>query len=501
MSQVCAPELINNIVDNCVSRAYLNSKVKFERASRAITGDNLKDYNNAPNTQCIMFSCADAGTVVAVRVWAIDSFDNAIFNIAYITVEDNNRACTGAVPQSFVTGSLKTENNQSAAKVTLTATTSGTIANSVTTDAAGAFSFNVAAGNNYVVKATKETTEDKYAGVTTFDIARISKHLLDIEKFNSAYQVLAADVDKSGDVDGADMLHIRNFILRKTTTLPGGVWRFIDKSYAFKNAANPFGEDFPEVVSLMGAKTTESANFVSVKLGDVNNTYSANLVSAVVRNSNALTLNVEDKNLVAGNEYTVNVTADNFNASAFQGTFNLANATIKSVKAGDLANYSDNNFGMFGSAITTSWNGSAKTAANVFAITFTANKAGKLSEILTVGSNLTTAVANDVQGNEMNINLKFSTGKVAGGEFALYQNTPNPVATETSIGFNMPKEGAAKLTIYSVEGKVVLTKNIDAKAGLNNVNINKSELSANGVLYYRLETSDFSATKKMIIIE
>jgi Secretion system C-terminal sorting domain len=297
------------------------------------------------------------------------------------------------------------------------------------------------------------------------------------------------------------MLHIRNFILRKTTTLPGGVWRFVDKSYSFKNAANPFGEDFPEVISLNSSKATEATNFVAVKLGDVNATYSANLVSTVVRSNNALTLNVEDMNLVAGNEYTVNVTAENFNAAAFQGTFGIANATIKSVKAGDLANYNDGNFGIFGNAITTSWNGTAAKSANVFAVTFTANKAGKLSDALTVGSSLTPAVANDAQGTEMNINLKFSTGKVAGAEFALYQNTPNPVATETSIGFNMPKDGAAKLTVYNVEGKVVLNRNIDAKAGLNNVTINKSELSVSGVLYYRLETSEFSATKKMIIIE
>ena len=90
--------------------------------------------------------------------------------------------------------------------------------------------------------------------------------------------------------------------------------------------------------------------------------------------------------------------------------------------------------------------------------------------------------------------------KVAGGEFALYQNTPNPVAHETSIGFNMPKDGAAKLTIYSVEGKVVMTKNIDAKAGVNQISINKSDLTS-GVLYYRLETADHSGTKKMIVIE
>ena len=250
MSQLCAVELINNIADNCTDRPTLDANVKFERATRALTGDNLKDYNAAAKEQCIMFTCADVNQTIAVRVWTVDKFDNALFNIAYILVQDNNGACAGPRPQSTITGTLSTENSQPAANVTLTATTSGTIANTTTTDASGSFNFQVNQSANYVVKAAKLLTTDKYAGVTTFDIARISKHLLDIETFTSPYQYIAADVDKDGDVDAGDMIHIRNFILRKTANLPGGVWRFVDKSYTFKNPADPFGEDFPEVVSL-----------------------------------------------------------------------------------------------------------------------------------------------------------------------------------------------------------------------------------------------------------
>jgi hypothetical protein len=297
------------------------------------------------------------------------------------------------------------------------------------------------------------------------------------------------------------MVQIRNFILRKTTTLPGGVWRFVDKSYTFRNPANPFGEDFPEVISLTGTKANETANFVAVKLGDVNATFTAGLAPTTARNAKSLVLTADDMSLVAGNEYTVTIAAENFNAAALQGTFSFNGATVKSVKSGDLANFGDGNVAIFNNEVTTSWNGATKASAEVITISFVANKSAKLSEVLTVGSALTPAVANDAQGTEMNVSLKFNTGKVAGAEFALYQNTPNPVATETTIGFNMPKEGAAKLTIYTVDGKVVMTKTIDAKAGLNNLSINKSDINANGVLYYRLETADQSATKKMIIVE
>ena len=161
----------------------------------------------------------------------------------------------------------------------------------------------------------------------------------------------------------------------------------------------------------------------------------------------------------------------------------------------------DGNFGIFANAVTASWNGKTQGAADVMAITFVANKSGKLSNILTVNSALTQATANDVAGNEMNVTLKFNSGKVVGGEFALYQNTPNPVAGQTTIGFNLPKDGAARLSITGVDGKVVYSSNAEYKAGYNTVTINKSDLNASGVFYYKLETADYSAAKKMVIIE
>ena len=451
---------------------------------------------------CLMFTCADLTGVnpVPVRVWTRDDAGLDNFVITYITVQDNRGACT-VNPLASISGTLKTENNVAVNNVSVSASTNGTIVGNGSSSATGTFNVTAPLDQNVQVKAVKIATEDKYAGVTTFDIARISKHLLDIEKLTSAYSIIAADVDKSGEVDATDMLLIRNFILRKSSSLPGGIWRFIDKAYSFTNPTNPFGEDFPEVVNFTKIPSAAAANFVAVKLGDVNTTYVSSLTGLEVRGNNALTLQAEDMTLVAGNEYTVNITSDNFNASAFQGTFSLNGATVKSVKAGDLANYNDGNFGVFANDITTSWNGVSKLNAQVLSITFVANKAAKLSEVLSIGSGLTQAVANDANGNEMNVNLKFTSGKVSGGEFALYQNTPNPVSVETKIGFNLPAQSTAKVTIYNMEGKVMMVKKGEFKAGYNEIYINKSDLNANGVMYYRLETPEHTATKKMIIIE
>ncbi|MBL7815752.1 MAG: T9SS type A sorting domain-containing protein [Saprospiraceae bacterium] len=86
-------------------------------------------------------------------------------------------------------------------------------------------------------------------------------------------------------------------------------------------------------------------------------------------------------------------------------------------------------------------------------------------------------------------------------DFALYQNQPNPTANETSIGFNLPKDGQARLTISTIDGRVVKVVNGEYKAGYNSISINKSDLNTSGIFYYRLETAEHSASKKMVVIQ
>jgi len=71
----------------------------------------------------------------------------------------------------------------------------------------------------------------------------------------------------------------------------------------------------------------------------------------------------------------------------------------------------------------------------------------------------------------------------------------------TNIKFNLPEAGKAQLTIYDVTGKIVMSKEIDAVKGMNDVVVKKAELGASGVMFYQLVSGDFSATKKMVIVE
>jgi Dockerin type I domain len=464
------------------------------RTTGLIGNAGLLDGSGNALVDGLTFNCYEFRE--AIRVWAKNDAGNWRFGVATITVQDNDGFCGDPF---LASGTIGTENGSPVKDVVVTASRNDMIVRSGTTAASGTFDLGFYGFDSllYKLHATKTIDTDKKNGVTTLDLALISKHLLGEQLLNSPYKIIAADVNQDGEVDALDMLIIRRFLLNITPTLPRGAWRFIDKNYVFRDPENPLAESFPEFIKFINFILPRSTNFIGVKLGDVNNSFDG----TIVRSTRTLTLNTPDIDLVAGKEYTVAIRADNLNAAAFQGTFAFEGATVKAVKAGNLNNTSEANFGQFNKAVTVSWNGQSEAAADVVIITFVATKSGKLSDILTLNSTVTMSEAYDNAGNAMNLKLLFDTGKNTNNVFALYQNTPNPVDMSTIIGFNLPKDSQATLTIYTADGKTLRRINDSYKAGYNEITVSKSDLNASGILYYRLDTQEGSSTRKMIVIE
>ena len=80
------------------------------------------------------------------------------------------------------------------------------------------------------------------------------------------------------------------------------------------------------------------------------------------------------------------------------------------------------------------------------------------------------------------------------------KNSPNPFTEVTTIGFNLPQADFAKITVYDMTGKVIHVQSGDFVKGYNAVELKRSDISVNGLLYYQLDTEAFTATKKMIHI-
>jgi hypothetical protein len=89
--------------------------------------------------------------------------------------------------------------------------------------------------------------------------------------------------------------------------------------------------------------------------------------------------------------------------------------------------------------------------------------------------------------------------------FALHQNFPNPFNAGTVIPISLSSPSEWTLTVYNVAGQVVKTFEGSDEAGVVNVSWdgrgNDNSVVASGMYFYRLNTADFVATKKMLLIK
>ena len=85
--------------------------------------------------------------------------------------------------------------------------------------------------------------------------------------------------------------------------------------------------------------------------------------------------------------------------------------------------------------------------------------------------------------------------------FSLEQNYPNPFNPVTNIIFSLPKSGNVKLTVMDITGREILTLINDSySAGTYKIDLDASQL-ASGIYFYRLQTSEFTQTRKMILLK
>lgn len=90
-------------------------------------------------------------------------------------------------------------------------------------------------------------------------------------------------------------------------------------------------------------------------------------------------------------------------------------------------------------------------------------------------------------------------------EYFLSQNYPNPFNPTTTINFSIPDQQFVKITVFDLSGKEIKTLVNELKpAGNYDVTFfgtGDNEKLSSGVYFYRLETQDYSETKRMILIK
>jgi len=89
--------------------------------------------------------------------------------------------------------------------------------------------------------------------------------------------------------------------------------------------------------------------------------------------------------------------------------------------------------------------------------------------------------------------------------YNLAQNFPNPFNPSTTIRYDMKEKGLVRIKIYNVAGALVRTlvddmKDTGAYSILWDGRNNAGTAVASGIYFYKMETKDFSQTKKMVML-
>ena len=481
--------------DNCTP----NSQLKFSYS--ADVNDTLRTWT------CADLQANGSPVFENVTMYVTDADGNQDFCTTRLKVDDNDGVC-GDDGTNTIVGKVTTYAPVEGIKDVVI--TYGSTPMYVTEGATGEYHFKTYNTNEQKLSGNHD--KDYLNGVNVGDIIKIQNHILGKTQLDQPYKMLAADVNMDGAVKVSDIVEIRKLILGKIDKFAvGQSWRTFDANY---NLSMNNWTSTPDYVMVTPNPGQTTVNLNGVKLGDVDLSAKANFTSGAIEQRTVGTLNfrADDVAMSAGQTIEVPVMAKDFNnISGYQFTFAFDASVMDfaGMKAGALNITGENYNAERASAgiVTTAVNVDAPmTVANdevLFTLVFNAKSEANLSSVLTANSALTPAMG--VNGNDevMDVALEFNTkaGVVTSGGFELKQNTPNPFSTVTSIEYNLPEASKATLTIYDVTGKVIYVKSIDAAKGMNKEVISKTQIGGTGVMFYQLVAGDYSATKKMVILD
>jgi len=435
---------------------------------------------------------ADASGFVQVPIYVWDECGNLDFCLVNLRLVDN-----GGGGSARIAGSIRTEFGETVENVMTNLGGPVNVSMMEMTDSNGEFAFtDIPMFTDYRVSGEKN--DDYLNGVSTLDIVLLQKHILGQELLQSPYAMIAADINADRSITAIDLISLRKLILGIYEELPdNGSWKFVDASQGLTTSNPWLYSESRDVLNLEDDMLVE--DFVGVKIGDLNNSVTLGLAGSEIdkRNANSVDIMYTDRTVEQGSIVELVLSTQREDVQGYQFTLETSGLELQTVSGRDIT---EGNIGVHNGRITMSY-GSVTSIekGDLVTLTFKSTVSGQLSDILSLSNSITRTeayVGNNLE--EVAINLR---GGESTSNFELYQNQPNPFSVETVIGFELPESGSATLSLFDVTGKVLRVIEGDYAQGYNEVKLTKSDLSSTGMIYYKLQTQEHTATRHMIIVE
>ena len=434
----------------------------------------------------LIFDCSELGDQL-VLVVVSDEADNKDYCVTNIQISDSQRYCEEI---AVISGLIVTEKNHPVQDVDLTLNSEA----STKTDLLGRYRFrNLIKGNDYSVIPSFDG--DWLEGVTTQDLLMITKHILVVENLITPYQLLAADVDGSGYISTYDIVQLRQLILQNKTNIETNKsWKFIPADFEFTDPSNPWLDSIPEFININNLQSYAQADFIAIKIGDVNlsrferENFSVRRITPIWVEANHLS-DGKSEMIFKMKEYDI---------EGFQFAIEFGVLKLVELQEGFLK---EENFGktkLDDGVLLVSWNGEmSDQVPELFSMVVAApDGINPLNHITLLDEELRGEIY-WTNGEIGAVGIK----EVLQTNIQMGQNYPNPFNTETTIELVLPQMKNLELQITNIEGRLIKEFRGNFEKGTHQIKLDRSFIKEEGVYYYTLKAGDFYATRKMIVID
>jgi hypothetical protein len=485
-------DVMNTVSDNLSPTARIRTAIR-------IVGDGTGFPRNSvlQPQDSVVLDCNHRDSVL-VEVWALDLAENADSCRTWVHLRDISRQCP--VRRTIFDLCAKTETGQNMYPVFYqipASVTTGKPAISLgKSDTTGCLRIDltkppVSLGASYRPLRTDNPTN----GLTSFDLAQISRHILGIEVLPTIYKLIAADINESGSITTFDIVQGRRLILGLDTTFPSGEsWRFVRKNQIFPSLNNPFNVALASEVRPEDLWIAEDGAFIGIKTGDINNSAIPNAqAGAVPRSSTYLAL--PDADLAAGQTLEVAIApvdAARWYSFQFALQYDPAQMVVESVQPGQLAALGADNFARpRPGLLTASWfNAEAQPVAAeqpLVHLRIRALTPLNLRTALRAAPQQMPAEAANETGTPQQIDFLYRTPVAKPGDWTVYAPYPNPTGAGLRIPVQVPEAAAVRLQIVDALGRQTYLTTLQLTTGLQWLETPADALPVPGVYRWRLE--------------
>ncbi len=373
------------------------------------------------------------------------------------------------------------------------------------TDDAGQYAFmNMPLGGQYIIKPSKQDVPVK--GLSTLDILLIRNHIYGTRRLDSPYKLLAADVNQSESISGADIVEIKRLLLGLQEDFTNNdSWRFISEDNVFFDAERPYWGLVKDQYPILEYTGFMDVDFTGIKIGDVNEDINM-VLSAETRSRSwlSLTADIIESSVDQGQRRIAIRSSEAIDeVHGLQLALDHGYSTIAQISSGKLTISSDDY--------------AANVAPGKSTLIWVSEKpisvsAGEVLFYITVhpGAGTQSLAIDDLTlRSEMYLGQNLEAHGLTLDDVsvssdhsdALFTHHPNPWTDHSSVSFSIKEAAGVFIDIFSMDGAQVYTHQAYYPAGTHTAVIQQADVPEAGVYIIQMQYQGKNERQKMLVIK